>query len=87
VQHSVLSPINPREERHSLDLVRAIGPEPLGGITLEQCGDEASRIMRHVLWEPNDIMKDPLVHLVHILIVEWWKASLNTWVRSKFRET
>ena len=86
VQHSVLFPINLREERHSLDLIRAIGPEPSGGVTLEQCGDEASRIMRHILWESNDIMKNPLVHLVHVLIVERWKASLNTWVRSKFRE-
>ena len=58
------------EERMSLDLVSAMIAQPPLRIPLQQSGHDAPRFRGDVGREVERIGEDPLVHDVHILIVE-----------------
>ena len=73
----------PRKERMPLDLVRAARAEASRGIALQQTGHDALRLVRDVVREDKRVGEDALVHHVHVLVVERWKAGLG--VRSRFK--
>jgi hypothetical protein len=65
-----------REERVLLDLVRALRAEPPRGVALEEPGHHALRVPADVRREVEKVGQDPLVHHIHILVVERREPSL-----------
>ena len=67
----------PRKKRVALDLLAAVRAEALRGVALEERGDHALRLGRHVGREEERVLQDPLVHHVHVLVVERGEAGLG----------
>ena len=66
----------PREERMPLDLVCAARSQAARRISLEEARHDTLRLVRDVVREYEGVRQDPLVHDVHVLVVERWEARL-----------
>lgn len=65
----------PGEERMSLDLIPAVITQPPRRIPLQQSGHHAPRFRGDVRREVERVGEDPLVHDVHVLIIERRQAG------------
>ena len=70
-----------------LDLFSSICAEPSSWITLEKAGHDTLCFPSYVGREYEWVHKDPLVHCIHIFVIEWWKTSLAIdWHASRCRQ-
>jgi hypothetical protein len=78
IRVSLPIPINVfREEGMSLDFLASVGSQTSSRIPLKQACHHTSSFRRHIRREIQRIGKNPLVHGVHIFVVEWGQAGLK----------
>ena len=65
------------KEGVSLDLLSSIRTKPSCWITLEKPSHDALCFPRYVVREYKWVHEDPLVHRVHVFIIERWETSLE----------
>lgn len=71
-------PINvPRKERVPLNLVGTVRSQTPVRFALQQAGHHPTRFRAHVRRKHERVAQDPLVHHVHIFVVEWWETGLG----------
>lgn len=64
------------KEGMSLDLLSSICTEAASRITLEKPGHDTLCFPRYVRWKHEWVHEDPLIHGVHIFVIEWWETGL-----------
>lgn len=60
----------------SLDFLSTVCTEASRWIALEKPGHDTLGFCRYIGWEDKRVHEDPLVHCVHVFIIEWWETSL-----------
>ena len=58
------------EERMPLNFVASMITQPPLGVPPQQSGHHAPRFGGDVRWEVEGVGKDPLIHDVHVLVIE-----------------
>ena len=80
-------PINVlRKERVPLNFLSSVSAQALGGIPMQEARHDALSFRADIRRELEWVTQDPLVHRVHVLVIEWRKASLRDIISQQHKD-
>lgn len=65
------------KERVPFNFLSSVCTKASGWVSLEESRHNASCLRRHIGWEVKGVAKNPLVHRVHVFIIERGQSSLQ----------